>query len=118
MNVAEKADRQGWLLYDHACSFCRRWVPLWRRVLRKRGYEIVPLQSPWVSQALRIPAKELLKNIRLLSNDGRQIEGADVYRFFMRRIWWMLPLYAASTLPGIRRFFDWCYETIADHRYR
>src|SRR3989442_12592856 len=62
----------GWVLYDDACGFCRRWVPYWAETLSKRGFSIAPLQSAWVQERLNAPADELLDDLRLLLPDGRR----------------------------------------------
>lgn len=36
----------------------------------------------------------------------------------MRRIWWALPMYVFSVLPGGRQVFDFGYRTFARNRYR
>jgi hypothetical protein len=40
------APLRGWVLYDGACGFCSRWIPLWRPVLGSRwifdaGYRLL-----------------------------------------------------------------------------
>ena len=57
-------------------------------------------------------------DIRLLFNDGRQLAGADVYRYVMRRLWWAYPLYLLSIIPGLRQLFDRAYRVFADNRLR
>jgi predicted DCC family thiol-disulfide oxidoreductase YuxK len=108
----------GWVLYDDACGFCRRWVPYWGETLGKRGFSIAPLQSAWVQERLNTPADELLDDLRLLLPDGRQVRGADVYRYVMRRIWWAYPLYLLSVTPLLARVFDRAYRSFAVNRYR
>lgn len=107
----------GWVLYDDSCGFCRRWVPFWANTLRKRGFDIAPLQSEWVVQRLNVPEGDLLVDLRLLLEDGRQARGADVYCHVMRRIWWAYPIYLLSVAPLLRLVFDWGYRTFADNRY-
>ncbi len=109
---------RGWVLYDGACGFCRRWVPLWETTLRRRGYEIAPLQSPWVAERTGLSSEELLADLLLLRPDGSLVRGAEVYRDAMRHIWWALPLWLASVVPLGRQLFDWGYRSFADHRYR
>lgn len=46
------------------------------------------------------------------------VEGADVYRFVMRSIWWAYPAYLLSIAPGLRSIFDRTYRAFADNRYR
>ena len=108
----------GWVLYDDACGFCRRWIPFWADTLRKRGFDIAPLQSEWVMHRLHATPEDLLFDLRLLLADGTQVRGADVYRHVLRRIWWAYPLYLFSVTPLLRCVFDWGYRTFADHRHR
>lgn len=108
----------GWILYDDSCGFCRRWIPFWEGALRRRGFDIAPLQADWVRERLRLTESELLRDLRLLLTDGSQICGADVYRFAMRRIWWAWPAYLFSITPGLRNVFDWGYRTFAANRFR
>lgn len=108
----------GWVLYDDSCGFCRRWVPFWGETLRKRGFDIAPLQSEWVVERLSVPREDLLFDLRLLLADGKQVRGADVYRHVMRRIWWAYPLYLLSVAPLLRLVFDRAYRTFADNRHR
>jgi predicted DCC family thiol-disulfide oxidoreductase YuxK len=108
----------GWVLFDGSCGFCRSWVTQWENTLRKRGFAIAALQDDWVRQRLGSPAEEdLLADLRLLLDDGRQLQGADAYRFVMRRIWWTYPIYLLSRVPILRRVFDWGYRSFADNRY-
>jgi predicted DCC family thiol-disulfide oxidoreductase YuxK len=108
----------GWILYDDSCGFCRRWVPFWKSTLRRRGFEIAPLQADWVREKLSLSESELLRDLRLLLADGSQICGADVYRYAMRRIWWAWPSYLFSVCPGLRSISDWGYRTFATNRFR
>jgi predicted DCC family thiol-disulfide oxidoreductase YuxK len=90
----------------------------WALTLRRRGFEIAPLQTDWVRERLGASSEdELLSDFRLLLNDGRQMRGADAYRYVMRRIWWVYPIYLVSVTPVLRRLFDWGYRTFADNRY-
>lgn len=93
------------VLYDDSCGFCRRWVPFWGPTLLRHGFAIAPLQSPWVAEAIPLPADELLHDIRLLLPTGDHLHGAEAYRYVMRRIWWAsLQLYLLSDrgFPGSR----------------
>jgi predicted DCC family thiol-disulfide oxidoreductase YuxK len=108
----------GWVLYDDACGFCRKWVPFWGPTLRKRGFEIAPLQSDWVREKLGVTDEDLVLDLRLLLENGSQIRGADVYRHVMRRIGWAYPFYLLSITPVLRDVFDWAYRTFARNRHR
>lgn len=108
---------RGWVLYDEACAFCTRWVRFWRGTLEQRGYAIASLQTPWVMERLKMEPKELLRDIRLLTAEGRLVEGADVYLHVMRRIWWAWPLYVLFSLPVLNRAFWIGYRLFAANRY-
>lgn len=108
----------GWILYDDSCGVCRKWIPFWENALRRRGFDIAPLQAGWVRERLRVTESESLRDLRLLLADGTQVCGADVYRHAMRRIWWAWPVYLFAITPGLRNVFDWGYRTFAANRHR
>jgi len=109
---------RGCVLYDDSCGFCIRWISFWSGVFRRRGFDIAPLQADWVRDRLKLSAEELLRDLLLLFNDGRIIRGADVYRYFLQRIWWAYPLFLFSRAPLGRQAFDWGYRTFAQNRFR
>jgi predicted DCC family thiol-disulfide oxidoreductase YuxK len=109
---------KGWVLYDGGCGFCRRWVPFWEKTLSKRGFAIAPLQSEWVAEQLQLPREELLGDLRLLRREAVPLQGAEVYRHVLRRIWWAYPVYLLSIAPLLRRVFNWSYRTFAAHRHK
>jgi predicted DCC family thiol-disulfide oxidoreductase YuxK len=107
-----------WIFYDEDCGICRALARRWESRLRRRGYILAALQSPWVSQRLDLPQEELLRDLRLLMSDGRQFIGADAYREIFQHVWWLYPLYLFSILPGGRFLFDRTYRFVADNRHR
>ena len=107
----------GWVLYDDSCGFCRHWMPFWAPVIRRRGYDIAPLQEAWVREKTGRSEAFLLEDLTLLLSDGHLIRGADVYRYLMSCIWWTYPLYLLACTPGMREIFDWGYRTFARNRY-
>ena len=74
-----RAGPVGWVLYDQGCGVCARWVPFWAPTLRRLGLEIAPLQAPWVVERLDVAPDALLRDVRLLFADGRQLAGADLF---------------------------------------
>jgi predicted DCC family thiol-disulfide oxidoreductase YuxK len=106
----------GWILYDDSCGFCRRWVPFWERTLQRRGFKIAPLQADWVKEKLGLNEEDLLQDLRLLLASGEQIQGADTYRYAMKRIWWAFPIYLFSIVPPGKNIFNWSYRKFATHR--
>ncbi len=116
--TATSATVDGWVLYDASCGACSRWVPFWAPTLARIGLGVASLQAPWVGEKLSVSTDELLADIRILFADGRQLAGADVYRYVMRRVWWALPVYLVAAAPGTRRVFDAAYRTFAKHRHQ
>lgn len=119
MKISEPAKQPlGWVLYDETCGVCSRWVPFWAPTLRRIGYDIASLQSDWIQQRLNVTDDSLMRDVRLLLADGSQVSGADVYRYFMKRIWWAYPFYLLACAPLLRRIFNFAYRTFADNRHR
>jgi uncharacterized protein YqjF (DUF2071 family)/predicted DCC family thiol-disulfide oxidoreductase YuxK len=112
------AEPEGWVLYDASCGVCARWVPFWAPTLGRLGLAVAPLQAPWVVERLALSPDAALTDVRLLFRDGRQLQGADVYRYVMRHLWWAYPLYLLTVAPGLSRLFDRAYRAFADHRLR
>jgi len=75
-------------------------------------------RSAWLRDHPALSKIELLDDLRLLLEDGRHIQGEDVYRYLMRRVWWAWPLYLFSIAPVTKSLFGWGYRTIAKNRYR
>ena len=109
---------RGWLLYDGACGFCSAAVKRVTNIITRRGFHPLPLQTPWIAQRTGLSDEELLKDMRLLLNDGRLYSGADAYLYVMRRIWWTLPFALLFTLPGLHWLFARTYRYVADNRSR
>ena len=65
----------GWVLFDGSCGFCRSWVLYWADTLRKRGFEIAPLQDTWVRERLALSDEgDLLRDLRVLLDRGVRCE--------------------------------------------
>jgi hypothetical protein len=88
----------------------------WAATLERLGLSLAPLQSPWVGPRTGLPPDVLLRDLRLLENDGKLVSGPDVYRHVMRRLWWAYPLYLLSRVPGLDHIFDWSYRAFARNR--
>jgi lipase maturation factor 1 len=108
---------QGWVLYDGDCALCRRWIRRFEGTLTLRGFDVAPLQAPWVSECLDLPEDELLARMRVLTREGRDLAGADALVFIARTIWWAWPLYAVSGLPGVLKVLRRVYDYVARHRH-
>ncbi len=108
--------RCGWVFYDAGCPFCTRMARRLERVLEPRGYGFAPLQDSRVAALLGLPPGELLREMHVLTADGRQFGGADGFVYLARQVWWAWPVYALAQLPGGLRLFRAGYRWIAARR--
>lgn len=109
--------RRGWIFVDGDCAFCMAMARRLQPVLEPRGFALATLQDPRAREQLSLPDQQLLAELRLLTNDGRQFGGADAIIYLARHIWWAWPLYAAAHLPGVRQLSRLAYRYIAARRH-
>lgn len=112
----------GWVVYDGACGVCSGLARRFRRVLARRGFALVPIQSPWMSSRLRfsygIPLEKLLDEMRVLTADGRALGGADAILFLASKVWWARPLAALGAIQPLRALLRRAYRWFAARRHR
>jgi predicted DCC family thiol-disulfide oxidoreductase YuxK len=109
---------RGWILYDARCGLCTAGVRRIQNLLTRRGFQLAPLQSPWVTQRIQLTDEDLLSDLRLLLPDGRLLSGATAYLHVMRLIWWTKPLALLLSLPGLNWLFHRLYRLVATHRHQ
>ncbi len=107
---------QGWVLYDGSCPSCRRFARLTENLFTRRGFDLAPLQTPWVSECLDLSGEERLSALRVMTVEGKSFTGADALIFLARRIWWAWPLAAAPLIPGALALLRRAYVFYASHR--
>ena len=112
----DSESRNGWVLYDGDCSMCVRLAGRFASILRRHGFDLAPLQSPWVRSRLGSLACEPLDEMFVLSSSGDVIGGADAVVFLARGIWWAWPLYAITKLPGLMWLLAHLYRWVARNR--
>jgi len=88
-----------------------------RPVLESRGFGVATLQDPRAQAQLALPQNELLAELRILTDDGRQFGGADAIVFLARRIWWAWPFWLVAQIPGMRALLRALYRAIARRRH-
>jgi predicted DCC family thiol-disulfide oxidoreductase YuxK len=110
-------NKEGWVLYDGDCPLCSRTVRRFGQLLRARGLQPEPLQSPWVARQLGLSPEQLLVEMRLLLPDGRLYSGGDAILQIARRYWWAWPLYLLGHVPGVKPLLRVLYRLIARNRY-
>src|SRR5262245_48961849 len=108
---------QGWVLYDQDCPFCRAWAQRVEPALSRRGFDLAPLQSPWLQECLDCPLNQPFDEMKVLTRHGQLIGGADALLFLARSIWWAWPLWLIGLLPGIKPLLRLGYRRFAAHRH-
>lgn len=106
------------VIYDGQCQFCRNQV---ERLNRWAGGRLafVSLHDPWVVQHVPgLTHEMMMKQMYVISRDGRQYGGAAAIRYLSRklpRLFWLAPL---IHIPGTLPFWQWGYRLVARRRYR
>ena len=108
--------RRGWVFYDGDCRTCSMWAHRFERPLQRCGFGILPLQSDWARERLRLAAPELLKEMRVMLPDGKVEGGADAVVELSKSFWWGWPVWVFSRLPGAMGILRAGYRWIARRR--
>jgi alginate O-acetyltransferase complex protein AlgI len=111
------APKNGWILYDGECALCTGLAGKFGPALRRRGFELAPLQASWVAPRLGLQPGVVPDEMKLLTAAGAVYGGHLAFAQIFRRIWWAWPGYAASRLPGMDPVFRRGYRWLADHRH-
>ena len=115
----KKTDREGqrgWVLYDGDCPMCVRLAGRFSSVLRRRRFDLAPLQTPWVRSRIGLREGERPTEMLVLTNANRLLRGADAAVFLARRIWWAWPLWVWAQLPAAMPLIRCGYRWVARNR--
>jgi predicted DCC family thiol-disulfide oxidoreductase YuxK len=107
---------RGWVCFDRDCNVCISLARRFQRTLETRGYGLAALQDPRVQVLLDLPPEELLREMRVITTEGKVYGGARAIVYLAGQIWWAWPLYAAAQLPFALRLLDAGYRWFANHR--
>ena len=107
----------GWVFYDGACRFCRRLARQWGPALERRRFRLAPLQTPWVAGRLGISGPELLREMRVLTPEGKLFGGADAIVELSRGFWWARWLALAARIPCALKLLQGAYRWVAARRH-
>lgn len=107
---------QGWICYDAGCDLCVRWAERVRAVLEGRGFVVRPLQDAAVRARLKVTERELLREMRVITPEGKVYGGGDAVLFLAKTVPAARPIHLLGLLPGGRPFIRAIYRWIADKR--
>ncbi len=106
----------GWVLYDGECGMCSHFAGINRKRLAGIKIGFMPFQTEGILQKFNIQLSDAQLEMYLVLKDGEIFKGAEAYRFCLKRLPWLYPLYFISILPGFRQIFDWTYRKVAQNR--
>ena len=86
-------------------------------MLERRGFCLLPLQTPGTAERLGLTSDELLAEMHLLTPAGQRFGGADAIMEIARHVWWAKPLAALARLAGAMPLFRRLYTRLAVNRY-
>jgi predicted DCC family thiol-disulfide oxidoreductase YuxK len=110
-------ETRGWIFYDADCLLCARAAARASRLLERRGFHLLPLQTPGTSDHLGVTTDVLYARMHLLTADGRWFTGADAFVEVASHVRWAWPFVAVTRLPAVLRLLRHCYDWIAANRY-
>lgn len=108
---------RGWVFFDGVCPVCVGIVARLGGLFRRRGFEFVPLQEPWVAPALGVTPEELRREMKLCRKDGVLVGGAAAWTELGASVAWLRPLVNIAGWPGFRWLADRAYRWVARNRY-
>lgn len=109
---------RGMLFYDAGCGVCRGGAEKFGGRLRRRGFKIVPLQSPLAHELTARPIEALLEEAHLLTPDGRVLRGIDTVLYIAAANPLTRPFVWIARVPGVMPVLRFGYRLFARHRYR
>ena len=106
----------GCVLFDAECLFCTRLATCIAPLLHRHGFELAPLQTPWVMKLLGRGRGNAWTEMLLLTPEGAIYGGADALLELTKWIWWVRPLYLFSHVPGVKPGLRKAYAMVAQRR--
>src|SRR5438876_3011461 len=112
----DKPIPRGWILYDGQCRHCVSAAKQFERLFARHGFHFLPLQTPWIQERLGLDPGAPFEEMRVLTEDGQDIGGAEAVIFLAQQIWGARPGSLVARIPGIPGTLDRLYRWIAAHR--
>jgi predicted DCC family thiol-disulfide oxidoreductase YuxK len=115
--ITPSQNARGRVFYDAECAFCRRSARRWSGFFARRGFDWVPLQTPGTPARLGVGEAELRREMKLLRADGSVAGGVDAWGELFRSVWWLWPVGAVLSVPGVHSLGALIYRWVARNRY-
>ncbi len=101
----------GVLFYDGACGVCRSGAQRTHRMLRRRGFRLLPLQSLDAARLTRATPEALMREMHLVTPTGQVLRGVDAILYVAPLLRWV------AMVPGVKRVMRVGYAWVAANRY-
>lgn len=115
----DQRQRAAVVIWDGHCKFCLSQVQRLRRFDLFGQLAYLSLHDPRVAERYPdLSHADLMKQMWVVTNDGRKFAGADAGRYLSRKLpglWWLAPL---LHVPLSMPLWRWLYGKIAERRYR
>lgn len=107
---------RGWVLYDGDCSFCVDTAARFAGYFKKIQHEALPLQTPGWRERFGLSEEEWLREVRVVTAEGRLLGGAAALVYLARqRLWGRPAAWLLSTGWGYA-LLDRLYKAVARRR--
>ena len=108
---------KGWIFYDGDCRLCLGLARRWEAGLARRQFGLAPLEAPWVRERLGVHGRDLLREMRMLTPDGRVFCGAEAIVELARAFWWARWLARVAQVPSGLKLLRSAYAWVAARRH-
>ena len=108
--------QNGLIIYDGSCPMCQGGAARFGSLLNHYHFGLIAIQDPWVQENIDCSEAEMMAEMKLWTKEKTLLGGLDAYRYIAKHIWWAVPLYLISGIPGIYQLSWWVYRRIAENR--
>ena len=111
---------RGMIFFDAGCGFCAAGARRAERLLARRGFRMMPLQSPDAEDLTGATLEALMREAHLVTPDEprRVLRGVDAVLYVAAAIPWAAPLRWLALLPGGKPLLRVGYRWFAARRHR
>ncbi|MEO6435999.1 MAG: DCC1-like thiol-disulfide oxidoreductase family protein [Tepidisphaeraceae bacterium] len=108
---------RGVIFYDGACGICGNSARWFDRFLARRGFAVLPLQSPEATAMTGASHAALMTEVHLVTPARRVLRGVDAVMYIASAIPWTAPLRWLTKIPGAMPLMRRGYAWFARNRY-
>ncbi|MBI1785744.1 DUF393 domain-containing protein [Candidatus Sumerlaeota bacterium] len=113
----EGGEPRGRLFYDDQCPMCVDLALRAKAKLTNPGIALVPINAPETNDLIPVSREELMGEMKLMTERGEIIGGADALVYLAPNLRWGWPIRAMARIPGGLSMMRASYRLIARNRY-